>query len=226
MNGAALGPPKEWRSVPYGALSVDEIYAVLCAHAELGSAVSLGLTCRLLCHTLGRLAVAAYASVAPRVLGRRGPAYLLARWARSGVCQEEVNAALLGAAERGHAETINWLARAGGEVPPAFPPPRCDLLGEALAALVRQEITCQTMRALVGACPVAAAKAAFIEACARGKLGLAQVAYHRVLARAATPRAEVVGLLREGVAVVEARGCYRHIAVWVGATLRALEQRR
>jgi hypothetical protein len=227
-GGVVLAPPAGWEEAPHWALSIDEVYAALCPQAEEGSAVSLGLTCRLLCETLRRLTVEAYASVAPRLLGRRprGAAHLRARWERFAACQEEVDAALLGATEGGQVGTVCWLASAGG-IPPAFPVPQGALLGASLETLVKQEITCEMMKVLVRACPLESTKVAFVEACAAGKLGIAQIAYRRAAEkRCASARSDNMDLLKKGVAATGERSCYLHIVTWAQGLLRVLEQRR
>jgi hypothetical protein len=212
-----LGPPEEWMQVPYGSLTLDEVFEVICAYAREGSAVSLGLTCRLFYRTLERLAIAAFASVTPRLLGRRGHEYLRARWGRFEACQEEVDAALLGATERGRAETACWLASADSLVPA----PRRELLGESLTILVRQAISCEMMKVLVHACSVGARKQAFIVACAEGKLGIAQIAYRGVL----EGKSERIALLKQGLATVGSSGCFRHIVTWAQSLIKTLERR-
>jgi hypothetical protein len=219
-------PLAEWGGTLYQLLSLDEIYIVVCRFAECGAAVGLGLTCRALLDALRRMPTQAYASAAPKFLGKRGSEYLIARWVRFGVSEGEVEAALQGAVQCRNITTVCWLVSTGG-IPGAFSVPSLESAGGALAALVKQEITCEEMAKLVGACPVSAVREAFVAACAVGKLGIAQIAHRRALAACpATALCDQRALLKAGIEATERRSCYKHIVNWANGLLRVLDRRR
>lgn len=216
-------------------MRIDLIFMRICDFAGSLAMIRLARVCRgfRLVMQVEQVANYVYAGLPARNLGRRGfEAVLLVRWNRFGFVQQDVNDALIGAATSGKVALAKWLLSASVNVGGFEQPLRADetAVDVAIVKLVENGLQCDLLEWFLGEALVrpstGAVTSAFTEACGRGKLGLAQVAWRHLSPRESPlcPHAQQILLVR-AIEATQGMACHRHVVVWARSVLQYLEAR-